>query len=92
MNKYLAITAVCLPFVCTNTALAWDGFDADTTALVEITPAVIPAKGDNVDVKDSESETSVTCLVEQVTRNTRTVEISVITPDKLKRILIMELP
>ncbi len=73
-------------------AAAWDGFDAATTALVEITPAAVPSPGDTVDVKEYETDMTVTCLVDRVDRNRRTVEVVVITPDKARRVLVMELP
>ena len=34
------------------TVPAWDGFDAATTDLVEITPDRLPSQGDTVDVRN----------------------------------------
>lgn len=70
--------------------LAWDGFDADTTDLVEITPDKLPRAGDTVDVRNYESDTSQTCIVEAVNRNARTVEVVVRAPGGQIRTLVME--
>lgn len=89
--KYLllwAAVAGCL--VLPLTVLAWDGFDAATTDLVEITPDKMPAPGDTVDVRDYDNDVSETCLVETVTRNARTVEVVVRTPKGVRRTLVME--
>lgn len=75
---------------CPLTVLAWDGFDAATTDLVEITPDRMPAQGDTVDVRDYDNDASETCLVETVTRNARTVEVVVRTPKGVRRTLVME--
>lgn len=71
--------------------LAWDGFDADTTALVEISPEQVPVRGDTIDVRNYDGDTTETCLVESVLRNKRTIEIVVRTPEgNKKRTLVME--
>lgn len=72
------------------TASAWDGFDADTTDLVEITPDKLPKSGETVDVRNYDTDTTQTCLVEVVNRNARTVEVIVRTPDGHQRTLVME--
>lgn len=83
-----ALLALLLP---TGTALAWDGFDAETSALVEILPEQVPAKGDTVDVRNYDTDTTETCLVEGVLRNKRTIEVIVRTPEGSKRrTLVME--
>lgn len=72
------------------TVAAWDGFDADTTDLVEITPDRLPSQGEAVDVRNYDTDASETCLVESVTRNARTVEVVVRTPKGVRRTLVME--
>ena len=69
---------------------AWDGFDADTTDLVELTPDNLPAPGETVDVRDYDTDSSQTCLVESVVRNSRTIEVVVRAPDGKRRTLVME--
>ena len=71
-------------------AIAWDGFDADTTDLVELTPDRLPSAGETVDVRDYDSDTTQTCLVERVARNSRTIEVVVRSPDGKRRTLVME--
>ena len=71
-------------------ALAWDGFDADSADLVEIIPDALPNKGDTVDVRNYSNDETTTCLVVSVTRNSRTVEIVVRTPDGEAHTLVME--
>lgn len=89
--KYLLIGAlapVCLLSV--QPAVAWDGFDADSSDLVEIIPDALPVEGENVDVRDYATDQTTTCLVKTVTRNNRTVEVVVRTPDGGTRTLVME--
>lgn len=89
--KYLLIGAlapVCLLSV--QPAVAWDGFDADSSELVEIIPDALPTEGENVDVRDYATDQTTTCLVRTVTRNSRTVEVVVRTPDGGTRTLVME--
>lgn len=69
---------------------AWDGFDADTADLVEIIPDRLPPIGGSVDVRSYENDSTMSCVVESVTRNKRTTEVVVRTPDGLRRILVME--
>ena len=90
MKHLLLWAAIAGCLVVPLTVLAWDGFDADTTDLVEITPDRLPSQGDTVDVRDYDTDTTQTCLVEAVTRNARTVEVVVRTPKGLKRTLVME--
>ena len=73
-----------------QSAAAWDGFDADTTDLVELTPDRLPGTGDTVDVRNYDSDTTQTCLVERVARNSRTLEVVVRAPDGQRRTLVME--
>ena len=92
MNILFSLPMACFALLSAAPAAAWDGFDAATTALVEISPAAVPSRGDTVDVKDYETDLTVTCLVDRVDRNSRTVEVVVLTPDKARRTLVMELP
>ncbi|MBD5626954.1 MAG: DUF5334 family protein [Desulfovibrio sp.] len=69
---------------------AWDGFDADSTDLVELTPDRLPSAGETVDVRSYDSDTTQTCLVESVARNSRTIEVVVRAPDGTRRTLVME--
>lgn len=77
-------------FLLPTAVLAWDGFDADTTDLVELTPDRLPTPGDAVDVRDYDADASQTCLVERVARNPRTIEVVVRAPDGTRRTLVME--
>ncbi|MEG2172507.1 MAG: DUF5334 family protein [Desulfovibrionaceae bacterium] len=87
----LSIPLCTLCLLAAGTALAWDGFDAETTALIAITPDQVPTKGDTVDVRNYEDDSTETCLVESVRRNKRTIEVVVRTPqDNKKRTLVME--
>ncbi|WP_165069152.1 MULTISPECIES: DUF5334 family protein [unclassified Desulfovibrio] len=90
MKHLLLWVAVAGCLVLPLTVLAWDGFDAATTDLVEITPDKMPAQGDTVDVRNYDNDISETCLVESVTRNARTVEVVVRTPRGVRRTLVME--
>ncbi|WP_297227884.1 DUF5334 family protein [uncultured Desulfovibrio sp.] len=90
--KHLLIGAL-VPASCLLAALpaaAWDGFDADSTELVEIIPDALPVEGENVDVRDYTTDQTTTCLVKAVTRNSRTVEVVVRTPEGGTRTLVME--
>lgn len=69
---------------------AWDGFDADTADLVELTPDRLPSPGEAVDVRNYDTDATQTCLVESVARNSRTIEVVVRTPDGKRRTLVME--
>lgn len=73
-----------------ESVMAWDGFDAATADLVEITPDRIPRKGETVQVRFYEGDKNKVCTVESVTRNTMTIEVMVREPDGSTRILVME--
>ena len=90
--KHLLIGAI-VPVYCllaAQPAAAWDGFGADSTELVEIIPDALPVEGENVDVRDYTTDQTTTCLVKSVTRNSRTVEVVVRTPEGGTRTLVME--
>ncbi|MCI7569624.1 DUF5334 family protein [Desulfovibrio sp.] len=90
MKYLLACSAVAACLGLPVMLYAWDGFDAATAELVEVTPDALPSGGDAVDVRDYATDRVQTCLVENVTRNARTVELSVRTPDGQWRTLVME--
>lgn len=69
---------------------AWDGFDAASTDLVEVNPDRVPSPGETVDVRNYDTDTTETCLVESVSRNARTVELVVRTSAGATRTLVME--
>ena len=81
VRRLPAVIALCASLALPLPALAWDGFDADSADLVEIIPDALPNKGDTVDVRNYSNDETTTCLVVSVTRNSRTVEIVVRTPD-----------
>lgn len=88
MKHILALALLCL---LPATALAWDGFDADTTALVEVTPAEMPKAGQTIEIRDYDTDETNGYTVESVKRNVRTVEISVRnTATNSKRVVVME--
>ena len=91
MKKSLLLLACCVCLLAETPAAAWDGFDAETTELVEITPDRVPSRGETVEVRTYGGDMTETCLVESVIRNKRTVEVTVRTPrgDK-RRTLVME--
>lgn len=90
-TRVLSLPVLLALLLPAGTALAWDGFDAETSALVEILPEQVPAKGDTVDVRNYDTDTTETCLVESVLRNKRTIEVVVRTPQGNKRrTLVME--
>ena len=89
--KYLLLGIALLSCLCISApAKAWDGFDAESTDVVEVTPDRIPSKGETVDVRHYDSDTTQTCLIEAVTRNARTVELVVQAPSGATRTLVME--
>ncbi|BAV91984.1 DUF5334 family protein [Candidatus Desulfovibrio trichonymphae] len=90
MKHLLFLTVVPGCFCLPQAAAAWDGFDAATTNLVEITPDNIPLRDDTIDVRDYDTDATETCLVESVTRNARTVEVMVRAANGVRRILVME--
>lgn len=89
--KYL-LTGAMLLGLCglACSCMAWDGFDADTADLVEIIPEVIPEPGATVDVRIYDTDETITCLVDSVTRNRHTIEVVVRRPDGTKKTLVME--
>lgn len=91
LTNFLSIPLCALSLLIAGTALAWDGFDAETSALIEILPEQVPAKGDTIDVRNYDTDSTETCLVESVRRNKRTIEVVVRTPEGNKRrTLVME--
>ena len=91
MKKSLLLLPCCFCLLVGTPAAAWDGFDAETTELVEITPDRVPSRGETVEVRTYDGDTTETCLVESVIRNKRTVEVTVRTPQGNKRrTLVME--
>lgn len=89
--KYLLL-GMALLLICSgwSVCLAWDGFDADTANLVEIIPDRVPETGAAVDVRVYDTDETITCLVESVTRNRRTIEVVVRLPDGKMKTLVME--
>lgn len=89
--KYL-LTALCLLSFALSCeiAFAWDGFDAATADLVEITPDAVPVPGDSVEVRDYESDEARPYVVSSVTRNRRTIEVVVTDNNGVSRTLVME--
>jgi hypothetical protein len=72
-------------------AQAWDGFDAETAAFIEVAPARVPSKGDIVTISHYKSDISRTCLVEEVRHNLRTLELVIRCPEPDGiRTLVME--
>ena len=92
MSKAIVFIAVSIFFAAASAVCAWDGFDASTTELVAISPPVIPSTGAIIEVRDYETDTKATCVVHSVTRNSRTVEVTVYTPNEEERTLVMTLP
>ncbi len=72
------------------TASAWEGFDAETTDLVSLSPDQIPSRGDTVEVHNYDKEKYDTCVIEHITLNTRTTEVIVRMQDGTLRTLVME--
>ena len=56
-------------------AQAWDGFDADSADLVEITPDSVPTPGETVTGRKYDNNTTDICVVTAVKRNSRTTEV-----------------
>ncbi|MBQ9406073.1 MAG: DUF5334 family protein [Desulfovibrio sp.] len=89
--KYLLCLSALLGCLCVSgSAAAWDGFDADSADLVAVTPDRIPRQGDTVDVHNYDKDSTESCLVQSVTRNTRTVELVVRTASGTLHTLVME--
>lgn len=89
--KYLSMGALLLIFLAMAAiGRAWDGFDANTTELVEITPDAVPQTGDTVNVKNYDTNNTVMGIVESVRRNPRTIEVVARYPDGSNHTLVME--
>lgn len=90
--KNIPATLACLiALALPASALAWDGFDAETTGLVEIRSEIIPVSGEVVEVYDYDSDTTGPATVEDVRRNVRTIEVSLRDNETgQRRVLIME--
>ena len=72
-------------------ARAWDGFDADSAAFIEVEPVRVPSAGDVVTISYYTSDVRKTCLVEEVRRNLHTLELVVRCPEPdAMRTLVME--
>ncbi len=72
------------------TASAWEGFDAETTDLVSLSPDKTPSRGDTVEVHNYDKEKDETCVIEHITLNARTTEVIVRMRDGTLRTLVME--
>lgn len=70
--------------------MAWDGFDADSTALVEVIPDDIPRVGDIITLKNRDENTEEQCIVSSVHHNASTVEIVVKLVNGSEHTLVME--
>lgn len=73
-------------------ASAWDGFDSNSGALVEVQPESVPAKGDTITVNVYQLDESRVCLVDDVRRNLLTLELVVRCSDaeNVLRTLVMD--
>ena len=91
VRRLPAVIALCASLALPLPALGAVLLKPDTlTDLVEIIPDALPNKGDTVDVRNYSNDETTTCLVVSVTRNSRTVEIVVRTPDGEAHTLVME--
>ena len=89
--RYLLCLAALTGWLCVSgPAAAWDGFDADSADLVSVTPDRVPVKGETVDMHNYDKDTPETCLVETVTRNSRTIELVVRAASGTQHTLVME--
>lgn len=79
-----------LNFPYAGEARAWDGFDAESADLVEIIPDIIPQQGEEVEVRNHDTEKSMNCVVKSVTRNSRTIEVVVQDQNGKSYTLVME--
>lgn len=79
-----------MTFLCGFDAAAWDGFDADSTDLVELTPDEVPQTGDTISVANHDSGAAEECLVMSVKRNRRTIEVVCRYLDGVEHTLVME--
>ena len=72
-------------------AQAWDGFDADTAAFIEVEPVRVPSVGDSITVSHYKSDIRKICRVEGVRHNLRTLELVIRCPEPDGvRTLVME--
>ena len=72
-------------------AMAWDGFDAETTGLVAVNTDRMPVVGDAVEIYDYDADNTFQATVLEVRRNVRTIELTVRDPETKKpRMFIME--
>ena len=77
--------------LATPFAQAWDGFDADTAAFIEVEPVRVPSAGDTITISYYKSDVRKTCLVKDVRRNLHTLELVVRCPEPDGiRTLVME--
>lgn len=90
MKYLLTVMLLCTMALWGASGWAWDGFDADTTELVEITPDAVPQSGDAINVKIYDTDTTIAGVVESVKHNRRTVEVIVRYPDGKSHMLVME--
>lgn len=89
--KHLLLGVACAVFLLGGSVcLAWEGFDADTADLVEIIPDRVPEPGAAIDVHIYDKDETITCLVENVTRNRSTIEVVARDPDGRLKTLVME--
>lgn len=87
--KYIIFSFLAL-FGNINIVLAWDGFDADSADLVEILPDLVPHPGQQIEVRNYDTDKSLNGVVKSVTRNSRTIEIVYIDQDGKPHTLVME--
>ena len=66
--------------VSTPSVRAWDGFDADTAAFIEVEPARVPSVGDTITISHYKSDVRKICRVEGVRYNLLTLELVVRCP------------
>lgn len=90
MRKIFLVSLVLAMLVLPSLLFAWDGFDAETADLVEVTPDNMPNVGDTIEIRSYEEESSYVALVESVKRNVRTIELLVRLPNGKQHILVME--
>lgn len=77
MNKTMCAGFVLAALLFACPAWAWDGFDAESAELVEITPAIIPSAGEVITLNNKDQDLIQDCTVINVTRNKATVEVVV---------------
>ena len=90
-TRFSSPFALLLFSLAPSPTLAWDGFDANNAALVEVEPERVPAVTDTITVRNYKDERQQTCLVEEVRHNLRTIELVVRCPDTpALRTLVMD--